>query len=174
MNRRMLLATACIVPLLAGCGKKSAPPETFLNDKAALQALSTFDAQCTKVDGEPKLLPKYAILDADDKVLAVGAQLSTKLPLQEWARNWKELQTLVLVRSTSKQVGVYKTSQLPALHWTSTVTVIDVPKKQIVHQRSFRGGMPDTKRDLKSGEETASGVRPDYEIRDFLESLPRK
>ncbi len=80
----------------------------------------------------------------------------------------------MLVRSTSRQVGVYKSSQLPALQWTSTVTVIDVPKKQIVHQRTFRGGMPDVKRDLISTADTASGTKSEYEIRDWLESLPRK
>ena len=174
MTFRMMLAVACLVPLLSGCGKKSVPQETFLNDKSALEALVTFDAQCTKVEGEPKLLPKYAILDADDKVKAVGAQLSTRLAAAEWARSWKELQTLVLVRSTSRQVGVYKSSQLPALQWTSTVTVIDVPKKQVVHQRTFRGGMPDVKRDLNSTADTASGTKSEYEIRDWLESLPRK
>ena len=162
---RMMLAVVCLVPLLSGCGKKSAPGDNFLNDKSALATLISFDAQCTKVEGEPKLVPKFAILDADDGgALAAAAQLATKLPRADWARNWKELQTLVLVRSTSRQVGVYKSSQLPALQWTTTVTFIDVPKKQIVHQRSFRGGMPDTKRDLKSSADTASGVKADAEI----------
>lgn len=175
MTLRMILAAACLVPLLAGCGKKSAPTETFLVDKSALATLIAFDAQCTKVEAEPKLVPKYAILDADDGgTKAVAATLSTRFPDAEWARNWKELNTLVLVRSTSRQVGVYKSSQLPALHWTTTVTVIDVPKKQVVHQRRFSGGMPDTTRDLNSGADTASGVKPDYQIRDWLESLPRQ
>ncbi len=52
MTLRMMMAVACLVPLLSGCGKKSAPQETFLNDKSALEALTSFDSQCTTTEGE--------------------------------------------------------------------------------------------------------------------------
>jgi len=175
MHARTILLVALLLPLLMGCGKKKQLEETFLNDKSALEQLIAFDAQCTKVEGEPKLVPKYAILNADDGGAQLpGLPVSITTATANWARSWKDLRTLVLVRSTSRQVGVYKSSQLPALQWTSTVTVIDVPKKQIVHQRSFRGGMPDPTRDLKSGESTASGVMPYDQIADWLEALPRQ
>jgi hypothetical protein len=171
MNRRMILEVFCVMlTTLVGCSKSKAPVSTFLNDPFYLDLLSRFDEECTKAPGEPKLLGKFAVIDANYKVVDQARPDGSP---DQFARSMKELQTLVIIRSTSEQVGVFKTSQLPALRWTSKVIVVDVPKKQIVREELFLGFMPDTKRDLNSGAGTAEGLLPTDQIKAWLTALPR-
>ncbi len=171
MNLRRWLLLGAVAVLLFGCKKKAAVVENFLNNPVDLARLSDLDAECTYTPGTPELVKKYVIIDGNTHSVDVSHQI---LPDAEKARSWSELKTLVLIQSTSEKMGVYKASGLPALRWTSHLSLIDVPSKTIVHKQDFLGGMPMLERDRDSDSSSASGMMPTTQIEAFLKGLPRR
>jgi hypothetical protein len=118
----------------------------------------------------PVIVGKVVVLERDGTANYRFDYMHYKITDALRPSSHSQVGTVVLIDWNRAAVGTY-TNGSTAYQWSAQVQIIDFRQQAVIHAESFAGTPPPV---LKSSRESGTGSKPDGEIVEWLDGLPRQ
>ncbi len=175
----LVMVTAMLMAVALACNK----PEGSKNPRDAAKRLSAAAGDLAKLPPKEQLTPEpyvrgklVMVRQSPTGAFYVDAFDAGELG-DVYAQTPEEVQTVALTICQRTQKGTYRTDEkpprdLPAYATDCDVTLIDRSLPAVIFKRRFEAKLDERAGGIANTQEINSF--PDYQIRDFLKTLPRK